>query len=162
MSAGELAPFVVVFCAALGAAAVVTYVRWAWAPRTILGESDLWTVHRDARGRVMLQAELAAEVFERLPVGAMVITRDRIVLVNEAACQKLGWSEEELKSGPFWKKIHPDDLKTGRPQMLHDNRWIARDGTVRYLTWWASEFDERGHSVCTVVRRKPHPHELER
>jgi PAS domain S-box-containing protein len=65
--------------------------------------------------------------------------------VNPAFEQTLGYTAEELCSRKFFDFIHPDDLEPtyramaalGRGEELHqfENRYICRDGTIRWLQW---------------------------
>ena len=63
--------------------------------------------------------------------------------VNPAFERTLGYTAEELCTRKFFDFIHPDDLEPtyrametlGRGEELHqfENRYICRDGTVRWL-----------------------------
>lgn len=57
----------------------------------------------------------------------------------------LGWSEEELKSKPYFELIHPDDieqtsealkkLELGEKILSFDNRYLKKDGNYNWLSW---------------------------
>ena len=163
------APISAAAFALLGAVAVLAYVRWQWRPRTALAESDRWTIHRDRRGHVHLQAELLAEAVDSLPIGVVIVTASHVVYANRSACASLGRSSTDLRSRPFWEFMHPLDIPKGEKavqqnkdrdqiQTEHRNRWIAADGTIRHLTWDASTFDrELGWAYCTVKLRTIEP-----
>ncbi len=65
--------------------------------------------------------------------------------VNSAFVKTLGYSEEELLSRPYAEFVHPDDLaKTNReagqlargvPTVTFENRYICKDGSIRWLSW---------------------------
>jgi PAS domain S-box-containing protein len=65
--------------------------------------------------------------------------------VNKAFERTLGYSTEELLSHPFFAFIHPDDQERTREALealsrgeeLHEfeNRYIHRDGSIRWLQW---------------------------
>ena len=65
--------------------------------------------------------------------------------LNPAWSKTLGYSQEELMSRPFSDFIHPDDLQAtakemeiltkGVPTVRFENRYRAKDGSYRYLSW---------------------------
>jgi two-component system sensor histidine kinase/response regulator len=68
--------------------------------------------------------------------------------VNPAWQRHLGWSEAELLSRPYLELIHPDDLPAtraaasrlaeGRNLVYFENRYMHKDGTLRWLLWAAT------------------------
>jgi len=68
--------------------------------------------------------------------------------VNPACLAALGYSESELLSKPFIDFVHPEDkpatLKEMEQQQItgktlkFDNRYLCKDGSVRWLSWRAS------------------------
>ena len=68
--------------------------------------------------------------------------------VNPAFCKALGYTEEELLDKPYSEFIHPEDsLRTqlaaenflkGRPPMLLENRYITKQGEIKWLAWMAT------------------------
>lgn len=64
---------------------------------------------------------------------------------NEAIVKILGWSEAELCSRPFLEFVHPDDraqtkaawdeIARGRTATNVENRYLAKDGRWRWLSW---------------------------
>jgi diguanylate cyclase (GGDEF)-like protein/PAS domain S-box-containing protein len=66
----------------------------------------------------------------------------------------LGWSEEELKSKPYFELIHPDDIETtlealkklelGEKILSFDNRHLKKDGSYKWLSWKAFPDTEDG------------------
>ncbi len=75
-------------------------------------------------------------------------------LVNPAWQDALGWTAAEMCNRPYAAFIHPDDRKTtpSAPDMLADgkhvrryeNRFRARDGSFRWLSWEATASAEDG------------------
>ncbi|KUE84691.1 hypothetical protein ASL20_32520 [Cupriavidus necator] len=67
--------------------------------------------------------------------------------VNPAFQQVLGWTTQELLDRPFTEFIHPDDLAAtrreierhlaGNPTEHFENRYLCKNGTVRWLAWKA-------------------------
>jgi PAS domain S-box-containing protein len=76
------------------------------------------------------------------------------VRVNPAWQTVLGLSEEELRSTPFMKLIHPDDrapsaealsaLSTGAQLIDFENRYRTKDGSYKWLQWFAAPFLQQG------------------
>lgn len=72
----------------------------------------------------------------------------------------LGYSEEEIKRTPFMNWIHPDDVaptvavfeaqKRGREIFQFENRYYAKDGTLKHLLWRGSV--ETGGILYGVAR----------
>ena len=73
--------------------------------------------------------------------------------VNPAWKRILGYEEAELLSRPYIELIHPDDraatsaearkVSTGQELMYFENRFIHKDGTLRWLLWTAAPFPEQ-------------------
>ncbi|MCC6159234.1 MAG: PAS domain S-box protein [Deltaproteobacteria bacterium] len=57
----------------------------------------------------------------------------------------LGWTADELMSRPFLDRVHPDDVESTKEAMAglargevvigFDNRYLAKDGSIRWLSW---------------------------
>ena len=74
----------------------------------------------------------------------------------------LGWTRDELMSRPFEELIHPDDLAA---TMVHatsldrspgevvnfENRYLAKDGTWRWLLWSARSDEQRKYAVAKDI-----------
>jgi PAS domain S-box-containing protein len=66
----------------------------------------------------------------------------------------LGWTAAELMSRPFTEFVHPEDrtptsserqrLSTGEVTMDFENRYLAKDGTYRWLSWRSVAVPEHG------------------
>ncbi|NKI25737.1 PAS domain S-box protein [Arenibacter sp. 6A1] len=78
--------------------------------------------------------------------------------VNPAAVRLLGYSEVELLNRPFWEFIHPDDhslakrqmesLQQGRLLSNSENRYITKNGSVKWISWTATQAPEEGLFYC--------------
>ena len=88
----------------------------------------------------------AAEKFFTMSVDMMIISSmERFVKVNPAVSKILGYSEEELLRKNFLEFTHPDDieitkkevqkLQTGAASIKFENRYICKDGSVKWLVW---------------------------
>jgi PAS domain S-box-containing protein len=80
--------------------------------------------------------------------------------VNPACMHTLGYSEAELLSHPFIDFVHPDDRQTTVAEMTKqlergfslnfENRYLCKDGTVRWLSWRAVYSGEAGVTYATA------------
>jgi PAS domain S-box-containing protein len=72
----------------------------------------------------------------------------RFTRLNPAFEEVLGYSVGELTSQPFVDFVHPDDraktlaevssLREGRTSLHFENRYLHRDGSIRWIAWTAS------------------------
>jgi PAS domain S-box-containing protein len=73
--------------------------------------------------------------------------------VNPAWKRSLGYAETDLLSKHFLEFVHPDDrepsvaemqkLKAGQDLIYFENRYLHRDGTLRWLMWTATPYSEQ-------------------
>ncbi|HEU4934867.1 MAG TPA: PAS domain S-box protein, partial [Vicinamibacterales bacterium] len=80
--------------------------------------------------------------------------------VNPSWERILGYSEAELLSRPYIEFIHPDDrdvtrvqagrLTDGHDIMYFENRYIHKDGTIRWLLWTSKPFAQQQISYATA------------
>jgi len=80
--------------------------------------------------------------------------------VNPACIQTLGYSEEELLSHPFIEFVHPDDRQSTLDEMKRqlqlgyscnfENRYLCKDGSVRWLSWRAAYQADEGTTYATA------------
>jgi PAS domain S-box-containing protein len=78
--------------------------------------------------------------------------------VNPAWTRILGYSQEELLTRPFLDFIHPEDhhkndeevskLADGLMTVDFDNRYVHKDGSVRYISWTATPRPAEGVMYC--------------
>jgi diguanylate cyclase (GGDEF)-like protein/PAS domain S-box-containing protein len=85
----------------------------------------------------------------------------------------LGWTRAELMSRPFIEFVHPDDLAATahvatsldeRPDEVanFENRYLAKDGSWRWLLWSARSDEHRKYAVARdITDRKRLEHERE-
>ena len=69
----------------------------------------------------------------------------RFEQVNPAFTRILGYSEEEVMATPWLDLVHPDDreatieagssLAEGKPLRGFENRYVCKDGSIRWLSW---------------------------
>jgi PAS domain S-box-containing protein len=118
--------------------------------------------------QVMVQLELRRQITERskaereldrffdLSIDLLCIasTDGRFKRLNPAFSAVLGYSIDELLSRPFLDFVHPDDventvhelalLRTGRKTVRFENRYLCKDGSVKWIAWAASPVPEEG------------------
>jgi PAS domain S-box-containing protein len=72
--------------------------------------------------------------------------------VNPAWQRTLGYTEAELLSRPYREFVHPDDreatdeqsARAGTDDVVYfENRYLHKDGTLRWLLWTSTPFPER-------------------
>jgi two-component system, sensor histidine kinase and response regulator len=74
--------------------------------------------------------------------------------VNPAWGRVLGYTEADMLSRPFMEFVHPDDreptvaewsrqLDRGQDVIYFENRYIHKDGTLRWLMWTSTPFREQ-------------------
>lgn len=87
------------------------------------------------------------------PNGAFIKT-------NPACTETLGYSETELIAKPFIEFIHPEDKQRTLDEMAmqlqrgfslnFENRYICKDGSLRWLSWRATYNKEEGNTYATA------------
>ncbi|TDE01676.1 PAS domain-containing protein [Flavobacterium sandaracinum] len=92
------------------------------------------------------ESSKAANRFFMMSVEMMIISSlQKFIKVNPSVSRILGYSEEELLSKNFLEFTHPDDieitqkevtkLKTGATSIKFENRYICKDGSLKWLAW---------------------------
>ena len=118
--------------------------------------------HRDLEERVQqrtaLLEETSAELdrfFELSPDMLCIANMEgRLIRVNHAWQETLGWTPEELTAVPYSHFVHPDDVAAtdgestnvskGVTTRAFENRYRCKDGTYRVLSWRAAPIVARG------------------
>ncbi len=121
-----------------------------------------FTALRTLARQVMVQLELRREIAERRKAereldGFFEVSIDLLCIasydgyftrLNPAFEDVLGYSLDELVSTPFLLLVHPDDrastrtemesLREGRTTIHFENRYLRKDGAIRWIAWTAS------------------------
>lgn len=95
------------------------------------------------------QSLIAADTFFNLSIDSLVIaSKDRFVKVNPSLSKLLGYSDQELLEKPFTEFIYREDLpmtekeieklEKGINLINFKNRWVCKDGSVKWLSWNAT------------------------
>ncbi len=120
---------------------------------------DSLAAHLAAEIRQFQLEQQLREVFEHAPDMICIIGTDRtLIKVNPAMCRMLNYSEEELLRLPLDALLHPDDLEESRDQsatlkeepqtIVFENRLIAKNGAVFWISWTANSSAEKGDIFC--------------
>jgi PAS domain S-box-containing protein len=111
----------------------------------------------------------------RLTTDIMLVARfdGTINALNPAWQRLLGWSENELLGRAFFEFVHPDDLEAtaaeagklseGVTTFRFENRYRAKDGSYRWVSWIAVPDEGLIHAVGRdITAEKEKQAELER
>jgi PAS domain S-box-containing protein len=102
-------------------------------------------------------------LFENSNSLACIASADgRFQQINPAWSRTLGWTDEELKSKPFVEFVHPDDvastiaetstlLRGGYETVSFENRYLAKDGSWRWLSWSAAGDSTEGRIYAVAI-----------
>ncbi len=108
------------------------------------------------------QSLKAADTFFNLSIDSLVIaSKDRFIKVNPSLSKLLGYSDAELLEKPFADFIHSKDktatkkeieiLEKGNDLINFRNRWVCKDGSVKWLSWNATADPSTG-TIYAIVR----------
>jgi PAS domain S-box-containing protein len=106
-------------------------------------------ISTDITERKKLEESLkSADKFFNMSLDMMIIASDKFIKVNPSVTKTLGYTEEELLSKPFLDFVYPDDieitlnevakLKTGFSTINFENRYICKDGSLKWILWSTS------------------------
>lgn len=99
--------------------------------------------------KAIMESQKAADTFFNMSIDSLVIaSKDRFIKVNPSLSKLLGYSNEELLNKPFATYIFSEDititeqaiekLEKGTDLVSFKNRWICKDGTIKWLSWNAT------------------------
>ena len=121
------------------------------------------TISTDITERKIISESLkAADAFFNLSIDSLIIaTQDKFIKINPSLSKLLGYSEAELLSQPFKNFIFPEDvaateaeikkLTKGTSLVSYKNRWVCKDGSIKWLSWNATA-DKTTGTLYAIVR----------
>jgi|GEM_PF-1192892 len=148
-------------------------VWMAWTHKAIFDESgavseilavgtDI-TARRQAEERLKHASEFAKAILDTVDGLIIVLDRNGRIVRFNAACERLtGWRVDEVIGRCFWEFLVPEeqrrgvlqvfqDLTAGKLPSRHENEWILRDGSRRWITWANScLLDAKGDIVHVI------------
>lgn len=107
--------------------------------------------------------ELTSAILDTVDGLVIVLDRQGGIVRFNAACERLtGWRSEEVTGRRFWEFLVPeeqqpgvidtfDKLATGMFPSRHENQWICRDGSRRWMTWANSSLLDAEGDVEYVI-----------
>jgi len=121
------------------------------------------TQRRAAQKTIQESEERYRAVFDSVGVGVDLVDPDgKFLQVNQALCEMLGYSDEELKNLTVMEVTHPDDLEISRSKLQAviagemnsyriEKRYIRKDGSVVWADLSVSAIrDTAGEHFATV------------
>ncbi len=82
--------------------------------------------------------------------------------INPMFSKTLGYTDEEILATPFIEFVHPDDRETtmavvsqlseGSDLVRFENRYICKDGSLRWLEWSCPAIAEGEESIYAIAR----------
>lgn len=137
-----------------------TYCWLMWNARPVAREGIIVASARDVTARKA--AELERDQFFALSGDLMCIVGfdARFKRVNPAVERTLGYSAEELLDKPVTEFVHPEDRATSMERVRNlaqngeagffQNRYLHKDGTVRWLSWGVAPSPEVKRIFCVA------------
>lgn len=112
--------------------------------------------------KTVLDSLKAADAFFNMSTDSLVIaSEDKFIKINPSLSKLLGYSDTELLSQPFKSFIFPEDiesteaeiekLKQGISLVNYTNRWVCKDGSIKWLSWNATA-DKTTGALYAIVR----------
>lgn len=124
------------------------WLSWTTYPDTETGL--LYAVARDVTAKKEVEESLkAADTFFNMSLDILVVaSKNMFIKINPSLSKVLGYSDLELKSVPFTNYIFPEDLaatekaleelQKGTPLVNFENRWVCKDGDIKWMSWTAT------------------------
>jgi PAS domain S-box-containing protein len=112
------------------------------APSYFVSQIEDITARKDAEEALAASEDLFRAAFEGAAIGMAIVDPERGILrVNQASCDILGYSEEELLGTTFLEITHPDEMEQSKDLMRRvlagelssfevDKRYIRKNGEV--------------------------------
>lgn len=134
-----------------------TSLKWLnWTIHPDVESGNLYAVARDVTEQKEYEESLkTGNTFFNMSLDILVVaSKDSFIKVNPSLVNVLGYSEEELKSKPFLSFVFSEDVETTKKEMKQlkkgmsllnfRNRWICKDGSIKWLSWNATSDSTTG------------------
>lgn len=124
------------------------WLNWTTYPDVETGL--LYAVARDVTANKEYEESLkGSDTFFNMSVDILVVaSKNKFMKINPSLSKVLGYSDLELISQPFTTYIFPEDLaatekaieelQKGTPMVNFENRWVCKDGDIKWLSWTAT------------------------
>ncbi|MDO9594390.1 MAG: PAS domain S-box protein [Lutibacter sp.] len=124
------------------------WLNWTTYPDVETG--FLYAVARDVTANKEYEESLkGSDTFFNMSVDILVVaSKNKFIKINPSLSKVLGYSDLELISQPFTTYIFPEDLaatekaievlQKGTPMVNFENRWVCKDGDIKWLSWTAT------------------------
>ncbi len=126
-------------------------LKWlSWTTYPDVKTGLLYAVARDVTAKRNVEESLKeADTFFEMSLDILVVaTKKMFIKINPSLSKVLGYSDLELKSKPFTNYLFSEDIATtekaieelqqGTPMVNFENRWVCKDGTIKWLSWTAT------------------------
>jgi len=132
----------------------VKWLNWTTYPDVETGL--LYAVARDVTFKKEIEESLkAADTFFEMSLDILVVAaKNMFIKINPSLSKIMGYSTLELKSKPFTAFVFSEDiadtekaiegLQKGTPLVNFKNRWVCKDGDIKWLSWTATTDPETG------------------
>jgi len=108
------------------------------------------------------QLLVAADTFFKMSKDILIIaSQNKFVKINPVLSKVLGFSESELLNNTFYTYILPEDITITKEHIKNlknqtslenfRNRWMCKDGTVKWLSWTAT-LDLKTETLYAIAR----------
>jgi PAS domain S-box-containing protein len=126
------------------------------------------TISTDITERKNISESLkAADAFFNMSIDSLVMaSQNKFIKINPSLSKLLGYSDTELLSQPFTTFIFPEDippteteikkLTKGKSLVNYKNRWVCKDGSIKWLSWNATSDKTTGtlYAIVTDITEK--------
>ena len=116
-----------------------------------------------AEGALKVERNFMSAVLDT--VGALVLVLDtagRVVRFNRTCESISGYQFTELQGRPFWERLTPKEdfdatvaqfekLRDGGYPAAYENRWLARDGSIKRIAWSATALLDGQNQVAFLI-----------
>lgn len=141
-------------------------IKWLnWTTHPDVKTNLLYAVARDVTiNKEYKESMKAADTFFNISKDILIIaSQNMFVKINPALSKSLGFSDIELLKNPYTTYIFPEDLamtekeieklQKGADLVNFRNRWVHKDGTIKWFSWKATSDANTGllYAIATDI-----------